>query len=475
MKILIVNPPHPVPLIREGRCQSPQDMRKNSIPQMTLAYLAGVLGREGHSLVVRDCIALGEKPEDLFAALSDFSPQLALINTTTPSITNDVLFAKEFREQFPECFIAFFGTHVTALSSETLAEAPFLDAIIRNEPEWTAMELARTLEKGPLDGEEIPGLTARVKGEVVAFPNRQFSPDLDALGFPDWRSLPLNSYIHPIFNKPYVMVNTSRGCIHNCIFCVGHQFYGKKVRFRSVESILDEIENYLMAELGIRHFWFYADDFTRSAEYVKKLCRAIIDRNLKITWWTNTRVDNKDEEMFALMKQAGCYMLSIGGESGNAEMLKRIKKGTRPQDIRETVKILRKVGINSLVYFLIGLPGETRETIRETVEFAKSIQPDYVEFYPAIPYPGTEFYAQALEQKLIVDGHWNAYMCGGSDFVVHIQGVEKDELEKILRQAYREFYFRPSYFLIVLRRIAHPSEFFRLMKFGISYMLRFFK
>jgi len=477
MKIFVLNPPYPVAIIREGRCQSPQNMRKNSVPQMTLAYLAANLEAAGHQVVACDAIALGLSEADTIKRMQDFKPDLALFNTTTPSIANDLKFAEKFKAMIPDCFIALFGTHVTATHRETMEANTFIDATIRNEPEWAALALAEALAKrgSKTESMDVAGCTLRVRDVIRECLPRDFVTDLDSLKFPAWQHFPVDEYLHPVFNKPYLMVNTSRGCVHGCVFCVAHQFYGRKVRYRSVESVVTEIRDHVMGRFGVRHIWLYADDFTRNPEYVKKLCRAILKEKLKIVWWTNTRVDVKDEEMFRLMKQAGCHMLSIGGESADPEILKRIRKATKPADIRETVRILRKVGINSLVYFLIGLPGETRETIRTTIEFSKSINPDYVEFYPATPYPGTEFQQIAFRENMIEVHEWEKYMCGGSEFVVKIPGVEKWELEGILRKAFREFYFRPMYFWIFLKRIMHPMEFLRLARFGIGYVFRFFR
>lgn len=475
MRILLLNPPFRVPIIREGRCQSPQDMRKTSIPQMTLAYLAGILAKEGHSLTVYDTIASGMTEAALYAKMDLFRPELAFINTTTPSINSDLLFVGAFKKRYPACFTVVYGTHVTSLHKEIAANNPSLDCIIRNEPEWTAVDIAAALQGEGIPKGGIPGCTIRKAGEVIVSQDREFNPDLDSLGFPAWEYFDKASYIHPVFGKPYVMVNTSRGCVHNCIFCVGHIFYGKRVRYRSAGIVADELQNHVIGRFGIRHVWMYADDFTRSPEYVKELCRAIIDRKIRITWWTNTRVDKQDEEMFRLMKEAGCSMLSIGGESGNRQILKNIKKGTRPEDIKNTVALLRKVGINSLVYFLIGLPGETRETITETVDFAKEINPDYVEFYPAIPYPGTDFFEIARASYSIIDFDWDNYLCGGDRFVIAIAGVKKGELDGILRAAYRVFYFRISYALVLLRRALRPAEFVRLMCFGFGYFKRFLR
>ena len=471
MKVLILNPPHHSAIIREGRCQSPQNMRKNCIPQMTLAYIAGILEKD-HSLNVLDCIALGISADEVFAISEKFKPELVLVNTTTPSINSDINFIKAFKKNFPNCFIAIFGTHVTAMHKTIMQQFTFIDCIIRSEPEWTVLDLVESLQNKKLNS-VVLGCTMRINDKIIVYPDREFNEDLDSLGYPRWSYFDLTKYIHPVFNKPYVMVNTSRGCGHSCIFCVASIFYGKKVRYRSIESILDEIEHYLIGKLGVRHIWMYADDFTKSSEFVKKLCRGIINRKLKIVWWTNTRVDKNDIEMFRLMRQAGCYMLSIGGESGDLAILKNIKKGTKPEFIEKTVNTLRKVGINSLVYFLIGLPGETKDTIRETLNLCKKINPDYVEFYPATPYPGTEFYDIAVKQNLIVNNNWDNYLCGGNEFVIEIPGVGKNELDGILRKNYQEYYFRFKYFLIFIRRIVHPMEFFRLILFGFDYFKRF--
>ena len=472
MKILILNPPHHLPIIREGRCQSPQNMRKNCIPQMTLAYIAGMLEKEGNELRVIDCIASEMAADEVYSISGKFHPRLVLVNTTTPSINSDIDFIKIFKEKFPDCFVAVFGTHVTAMHETIMRQNASVDCVIRNEPEWTVAELAKSLENGNLDS-GVAGCTLRRRDGIVICADRKFNEDLDSLGYPAWGYFDLTKYTHPVFNVPYLMVNTSRGCGHSCIFCVASLFYGKKVRYRSVESILDEIEHYVIGKLGVRHIWMYADDFTRSPEFVKKLCRGIVQRKLKIVWWTNTRVDKDDIEMFRLMRRAGCYMLSIGGESGNSEILKNIKKGTNPESIANTVKILRRTGINSLVYFLIGLPGETRDTIRETLDFCKKINPDYVEFYPATPYPGTDFYDIAVKQNIIVNENWDDFMCGGSEFVIKIPGISRKELDDILRKNYKEYYFRVRYFLIFLRRMAHPMEFLRLLLFGYGYFKRF--
>ena len=474
MRIAIINPPHHRPIIREGRCQSPQNMRKTCVPQLTLAYLASALNEEENDLKVYDCIALDLTQNELFKEFEVFRPEIAYINTTTPSINGDLQFVREMKGRYPGCYTVVFGTHVTALHEDLIRTYSFIDCVIRHEPEWIAQKLVDCLQNGKfVSVSDLTNCTIRDNGHVIVLPEAELNPELDSLAYPAWQHFPKDRYHHPIFDKPYVMVNTSRGCMHNCIFCVASLYYGKKVRYRSIESVIDELKNHVIGQFGIHYVWMYADDFTNSTDYVKELSKAIIENNIKITWWSNTRVDKPDEEMFRLMKRAGCYMLSIGGESGNSEILRSIRKGTKPENIDETVRLLRKVGISSLVYFLVGLPGETRETIDETIRFAREINPDYVEFYPATPYPGTKFYEIVVEKRYIVDRNWDNYMCGGDQFVVEIPEVKKGELDVILRKAYRSFYFRPLYILQMIKRMLNPMNFIRLIKFGIGYLQRF--
>jgi radical SAM superfamily enzyme YgiQ (UPF0313 family) len=166
-------------------------------------------------------------------------------------------------------------------------------------------------------------------------------------------------------------------------------------------------------------------------------------------------------------------MLSIGGESGSPRVLKRACKRIEPDDVVQTVRMLKRSRIISLVYFLIGLPGENRDTIRETLRFARRAGPDYVEFYPAMPYPGTRFRRVAVEEGLITAADFDRYECGGTDFVVQVDGVESSELGPLLRKAYLGYYFRPGYLPILLRRLRSLREFAKLIKFGLGYFKRF--
>ncbi len=474
LKCALINPPYATPVIREGRCQSPQEMRQCSIPQLSLAYIAAGLEKEGHYVKAWDCIANNTDLSALVSELKEWRADIVVLNTTTPTLASDMRLVATLKEELDNIFIMAFGTHVSALPNDSLVDNKALDAVIVGEPERTVVEVLKRIAVRDNDFSAIAGLAWRSNGQIIYNGKPVFNEDLDTLGMPAWHYLPINRYKHPVFNKPFLMINTSRGCAQKCIFCVAHLYYGYQLRLRTVQSVLDEIE-YDIDKFGIKHFWLYADDFTRRPIFVKELCRGILERHLKITWWTNSRVDCLDKEMYIMMAKAGCYLLSLGGESGSDRMLGSMRKGIESKQIMETAKMLQSVGINSLVYFLIGLPGETRETIEETIRFAIRANPDYVEFYPAIPYPGTDFYNIALKEGIISVNDYSLYLCGGKNFVLKVDNLAKEELDWILRKAYQRFYFRPKYLLKLLRKVITPSELIRLMLFGMSYFKRFRK
>jgi anaerobic magnesium-protoporphyrin IX monomethyl ester cyclase len=466
MKVMLLNPPAPKPMIREGRCQSPGSMRQASIPQLSLACMGRVLEEINASVDLVECMALGLGLDEVLRRAHGCG--LIFVNTTTPTFHNDMEVVKALKEAYPESRIGVFGTHVTALHEEVVGNHDHVDFVIRGEPEETCLEIYQALcSQKSLHG--IQGITHQGEEGPVVEPARPYVLDLDRIARPARHLLPNECYIHPLSGKPYTVVNVSRGCPAGCIFCVAHLYYGRKLRKRSLESVLDELQY----EVTTDHIWFYADDLTADRKFLRGLCQGIIDRGLKLRWWSNTRADMLDRDLYQLMARAGCFMLSIGGESGSPQVLKEACKRLKPEQVVRTVEILRETGIISLVYFLFGLPGESRNTIRETMDFARKAGPDYVEFYPATPYPGTRFLDMAKKQDLITVNDYEQYECGGTGFVVRVEGMDAKELKGILRKAYFSYYFRLGYLPILFRRLRSPVEFAKLIKFGLGYFKRF--
>jgi anaerobic magnesium-protoporphyrin IX monomethyl ester cyclase len=225
--------------------------------------------------------------------------------------------------------------------------------------------------------------------------DRPFIPNLDDLPIPLHHLLPIDKYRMPMMKTPYSFVVTSRGCSAGCTYCIKHVSYQWSLRLRSASNIVEELR--VLRELGVKFVHLYADLFTLSREQVVSLCRAMIEARLDIKWTCNSRVDYVDEEMLTLMAQSGCWMIAWGIESANFDILKHARKGADPAKARRALEWSRNAGIKNWGYFIIGLPGETEETIRETIDFSKSLPLDIALFHVAAPYPGTPFFFEVVK------------------------------------------------------------------------------
>ena len=254
-------------------------------------------------------------------------PGAVIWSTGTPSIESDLELASFIKGCDDKVTTVVFGTHVTVLDKECLTAFPAIDCIIRNEPEMTLAVLVKTLTEGGCLT-DVAGITFRTDtGTTVANPPRPYLEDLDSLPLPAWHLLDLDRYRLPLKGKPFLMVAPLRGCPFNCSFCTCQTYYGKRLRKRSVESVLRELE-YDGERFGIRDFFIWAETFVVDRAYVAALCRGIIERGLRISWTSNSRVDTVDKELLTLMAQAGCWMISYGIESGSQKILDEADKGT---------------------------------------------------------------------------------------------------------------------------------------------------
>ena len=457
MKILLLNPPAEGKFIREGRCTQEQSMWTVLWPPLSLAMVASLLEQAGHQAKLIDCPAEGVSFDRLREVIAHFSPNISIWSTATSTIKNDLALARMIKEVVPRCRTAIFGTHPTALPAECLREEA-LDFVIRNEPEETAKELVETLSQGH-EPSKVRGISYRRRGEIVHNPQRGFIEDLDALPDPAWHLVNLDSYRLPLEERRFLIVAPVRGCPYPCTFCTTGVYYGKKVRKRSVPRVISEIENDI-ARYGVRDFLFWADTFTIDREYASLLCQAIIDNGLDISWVANSRVDTVDEELLTLMRRAGCFMISYGIESASEEVLRRAKKGIARKDIERAVRLAKEAGLEVVGHFIIGLPGETRDTAEETIAFSKSLGLDFAQFYCAAPFPGSELYTIATEEGWI-KGEFSEF--SQHQAVMELPGFSRSDCVKFRRRAYRRFYSQPRVFFGILRS-ARRSIFSRLLR-----------
>ena len=502
--VLLVNPPAPDGGIwirsqhRVGRRS-----RENMIwPQVSLAQLAALLHPD-YSVAVVDAIAERMSWKRFEEILRERQPRYYVTQVTAPTLQNDMY----------GCFVArslgaktiAFGTHVTPMTRGTMEPYPVLDFVLRGEPELTLRELLDTLEgRGavghrleslfratdlnwqPLnisqmepDGEgsdagvrqvlpRIKGLAWRRGEEIVINEDRPLVPDLDALPLPMHELLPLDRYRMPMLKGPYSFVVTSRGCPAGCTFCIKHVSYGYRVRLRSPENIMEEL--WMLHNLGIHNIHMYTDLFTVDRDQVVGLCQDILDAGLNIRWTCNSRVDFVDEEMLRQMRQAGCWMISWGIESGSKEVLKRARKGYRQEQAEEALRWAKAAGIKNWGYFIIGLPGETEETIRQTIDFAKGLPLDLALFHIAAPHPGTPFFFEVVENGWFRPGtRWEEVDMDRST-VLDYPGLPAERLEYWQRRAFREWSLRPGPAWTYLKMLADPKTWHSALEVGWQHL-----
>jgi radical SAM superfamily enzyme YgiQ (UPF0313 family) len=487
VEVLLVNPPAPDGGIwirsqhRVGRRS-----RENMIwPQVSLAQLAAVLSPE-YKVEIIDAIATRMGWPEFERLLEQKRPKYYLTQVTAPTLRNDmhgVFLAKALGART----IAF-GTHVTPLTLETMRPFPALDFILRGEPEMTLRELVDTFEgRAPSDPRvakmlaqtslkdaleqtsdsplaSIAGLAWRDRGEIVLNPDRPFIPNLDDLPIPLHHMLPLDKQRMPMIKGPFTFIVTSRGCPAGCKFCIKHVSYQTSVRVRSPQLILEELQT--LSDLGIHNVHMYADLFTVNRQQVVDLCHLILESGLKVRWTCNSRVDYVDEEMLKLMGQAGCWYISWGIESANELILKRIRKGYRKDQAFKALKWSKAAGINNWGYFIIGLPGETEESIQETIAYAKELPLDIALFHIAAPYPGTPFFYEVVENGWFRPGtNWEEVDMDQST-VLDYADLPAERLEYWQKRATREWSLRPGPMLTFVKGLNTWEGFKSAMSVG---------
>jgi anaerobic magnesium-protoporphyrin IX monomethyl ester cyclase len=487
--ILFVNPPAPDRGIwirsqhRVGRRS-----REGMIwPQVSLAQMAALF--PDYRVEVIDAIPSRMTWPAFERLLQEKRPRYYVTQVTAPTLQND-MYGAFLAKALGATTIAF-GTHVTPIPRGTMEAFPALDMVLRGEPELTLRELVDTLdaqertaaalpgperapqalwpnveppfadrlhrlfvgadpewqpawlnpEPGGQGIESIQGLVWRAGSEIVLNPDRPYICDLDDLPLPRHDLLPLDRYRAPLVRGSYAFVVTSRGCPAGCRFCIKHVSYGHTVRFRSPENVLAEIQE--LVRLGVHSIHMYADLFTVNRDHVMGICQGLVERGLRVRWTCNSRVDFVDPEMLQAMARAGCWMISWGIESGDAEMLRRMKKGITTAQVEQAVRWSREAGIMNWGYFIIGLPGETPDSIRRTIDFAKRLPLDLALFHIAAPHPGTPFFFEVVENGWFRPGtRWEQVDMDRSTVLDYPQ-LKAEDLERWAQRAFREWAFRP--------------------------------
>lgn len=400
-------------------------------PPLGLGYIAAILEREGHQVKLLDCNT-DKLPDDGVRKIIDAEkPDLIGVSVLTGSYNSAKRLIKEIKPA-TDAPVVIGGAHITALPEFSLKDTG-ADFCVIGEGEVTVKELAESLESGATDFNNIKGLAYKDNGTIRVNEPRELIENIDSLPFPAWHLMPPEKYhIAPVLassdRSPLAPIMSTRGCPYLCKYCASHITWRRKLRFRSPEKVVDEIEM-LMNDFGVKSIHFADDNFTFYRDHAVAVCNEIIERNLDITWGcpNGVRADRVDKDLLLLMKKAGCNMLSFGIESGSQEILKNIKKALALSKVPSVIKNAKDCGITTFGFFVLGLPGETRETIRETIDFSKNIALDRAWFFIFAPLPGSELFDEWVKGKNLSEIDW-----GLLDTYTGIVGG-KDQVKKIWR------------------------------------------
>jgi radical SAM superfamily enzyme YgiQ (UPF0313 family) len=477
--IMLVNPPTPDGGLwirtqhRVGR-----RTRENMVwPQVSLAQMAALL-HPVYTVKVVDCNAERMGWPEFTKLLDKYQPKYYLTQLTAPTLENDIY----------GCFLAHargaktiaFGTHITPIPVETMRPYPSLDFALVGEPDLTIRDLLDHLENkidqrspevkkifekhdpmykpafqedGSVNLHGIKGIAWRNGEEIILNFPRPFVADLDDMPVPMHELLPLQSYRMPLIKGAFTFIVTSRGCPAGCTYCIKHVSYQFSTRLRSPKLIVEEL--WYLKRLGINNIHMYADLFTVNRDQVIELCKLMIEEKINIHWTSNSRVDFVDEEMLNLMGQAGCRLISWGIESGNEQILKHAKKGAYPDKAERALRWAKQAGIMNWGYFIIGLPGETEETIRQTIDFAKKLPLDIALFHVAAPYPGTPFFFEVVENKWFRPGTRWEQVDMDKGTVLDYPNISAERLLYWQKRAFREWAFRPGPLFTYLKMLLY--------------------
>jgi radical SAM superfamily enzyme YgiQ (UPF0313 family) len=425
--------------------------------------MSAILEKNGHICRMNDYPVENGTWQEVEKDIRDFRPDMLIIYTTITSVKHDLRTCSIAKEINPDIVTIAKGGDTTIQPVERLQMCEQLDIAIVGEPELTVLEIAQGREL-----KDIKGICYRENGKIQRNPGRPFIEDLDILPFPSRHLLDQSRYIRPDTGEIQTTIQTGRGCPAKCIYCLSSVVTGTKLRLRSPENVVDELEH-CVKDYNIRNFFFRADTFSWDKEWVIRVCREILDRNLDIHWVANNRVNAIDEERLVWMKKAGCWLVSFGIESGNQEILDKTRKGITLEESREALRLAKKCGLKTFLTFMIGMPWEDRKTIMETLDFARELDGDFFEVILPFPFPGTSYHEIAKRDGLILDGAYDK-MYDHFKPVVRTYHISAKELEELKKKSFWYLYARPQYIKKIISHCDSSRVFINYLSHGISKM-----
>ena len=459
MRVLLLQPPTEHMVL--GNNPAIIDEERGYNPPLGILYIAGYLeAHTGHEVMVLDCLVEELGYSEVEERIRALAPEVVGITCLTFTLLDVLKAAKIVKVVNPETTVVIGGPHAHIYPKET-ASQDNVDYVVTGEGEVTMSELVAALERGEKQP-GVPGLVYVRDGEAVDTGRRPPVDDLDSLPMPARHLTPYEKY-HSLLARGSAVTTmfTSRGCPYGCKYC-DRPNMGRSFRFRSAGNVADEFEK--CAEMGIDEFLVYDDTFTVSRKRALEVCREIVRRELKVYWDIRTRVDLVNEELLVALKEAGCIRIHFGVEAGSDPILKNLNRGVKVEQVRETFKLTKRIGIGTLGYFMVGNPGETRDDVERTMELARELDPDFAHITIMTPFPATQLYYDALEKGLYETDHWAEFARSPeADFRPRFweEHFSTDELRELCELFYRRFYGRPKF---MLRRLAQIRSFGELRR-----------
>ena len=435
-----------------------------------LGYAASSLLRKGYKVFLKDYQTENLTKDKLLADFRNFSPDVIWLSITNATIFHDLEIVKELKQIRLDIVVIlkgalFFAPKKTLLDQLDLSNITYL---LGGESDFIAAKLIDTHFNNITEIANIRGILYRRNNQWCPTDFKTFETDLDNLPFPARQLMTNKLYARPDTGAPQATIATSRGCSSNCIYCLTPKISGQKVRLRSTDDILSELQE-CFSKHQIKNFFFKSDTFTIKKEWTRELCEKIINSNLqgKIQWVANSRTRPLDRDTLQIMKDAGCWLVAFGFESGSSESLRKIKKGATVDDNLKAAKLAKEVGLKIFGFYLIGFPWENETHLQQTKKMIYDIDADFMELHLAIPYYGTPLYKLAEQEGLIT-----ASILGRDYFnppSVGTKFLSFDELIEFRKNLLFRYHFRPSFiFKKLAEATTQPAMLKNYLKFGIK-------
>ncbi len=470
-KIILIEPPAVSIFgnqrIFGGNGSNKSDFRK---PPLDLMMISGYLRKEGFDNTLLDFNASRRTINDVENSIKKICPDIVFFSTSTCTIYNDLLVAKIAKKVSPSVVTVAIGTHVMALPKETFEDSKYLDVLIYSS-EWEQASLNIVKNVSNLDS--VKGIYFRKNtNEIINTEIQPPTEDLDNLGFPSHDKLEMGIYRDPTTRRfPKTMVMGQKACINNCSFCCQPAFFGApQIRQRSVHHFLDELR--WVQELGFKEVMFNDATLTADMDWACSLFEEMIRNNVDLSWNCSTRADCMNSEVLNLMKRAGCHTIAIGLESVDQTVLRNIRKKVSLDQIKEAVFLTRKHGMDTVVFCVVGFPGETKESIKKTISFLKTLETDFITLGIAVPIPGTDFFRYVEENGFLHSKDWSLYDPMKKP-VFSYPWLSTDEIAYYSRYGLRQFYLRPRYIFNKMRSLKSFNEFSVYLKNFRGFMKRY--